>query len=862
MNPKKAYKFKKKIEITSVLLITFLISQIFFFINNDISFKVPNYIVEFISKRISTDNKFIVDKLFVKLNKTILLDHLRVDSANLKYEFSKIKIKYNSNFNFNFDNIKFIEIKKINVSKFGNEFYFEDILIQRIRKKIKYYFKHTNKFSSLNFSGTIDEDKILFLTDFINKSNNKPNNLISKLNKITETQLKKIPIETKKFQILINCNIDNDVSINIHQPKLNQNGPKYVNGLTAMLKFPVKEPQNMTCSLFIKNQNIYFLNTALNVVNFRLRRSKLHNQTQNPFHHYIIAFKEMNFQGKFDGAIKGFNTYMEEKNNTLKTLIIADSNQSRFSNELNFNSLDKKYKLSGTTRFIPKNFNLLYNDNNQSRKIIDGDEFSINFRNKNNLICLIDFNTINFSVLGSPSGDFEGNGMLDNNYSFKFPKSKVKMGNSNVEGSFSQKFSPLRYSFNISGICDPNDLNKWMGSWWRKIWSEFQFYQDSIPYGNFKIDGVWGQKDKTVLFGSVKTDDISFRNLKLKQTDITVKSDVNSTEISTPVIIHDFGVMRGSLKFSKNNHKLNSLTYHLDGNLPINDGTKVFGNIIEDYINDFNTSDININSSGKIPLQLNESNNTSTMNPAFEINFSTEQNGTWNGVFYDTFRGKIRSNDNNLTIHIPEIISEGTKLSFNAHINEDDKYSLSLNLKDAPFDKIINSVVDYESSSGKSISSNTFDFNNNLTSLVNLSFNGNGTLKDSSSIKGSGKISVNDKNLRQIHLLGKLSESLNILPIPLPIGTLNFNKLSGHFNLENDHIYFNDLSLTSLLSKLSSTGSINFNSGTINFTSDLNIIGNLFPIIDIIDPLSIISDIKLSGHWENPNWKIQLSEIK
>jgi len=118
LNPKKAYKFKKKIEITSVLLITFLISQIFFFINNDISFKVPNYIVEFISKRISTDNKFIVDKLFVKLNKTILLDHLRVDSANLKYEFSKIKIKYRSNFNFNFDNIKFIEIKKINVSKF------------------------------------------------------------------------------------------------------------------------------------------------------------------------------------------------------------------------------------------------------------------------------------------------------------------------------------------------------------------------------------------------------------------------------------------------------------------------------------------------------------------------------------------------------------------------------------------------------------------------------------------------------------------------------------------------------------------------------------------------------------------------
>jgi hypothetical protein len=170
--------------------------------------------------------------------------------------------------------------------------------------------------------------------------------------------------------------------------------------------------------------------------------------------------------------------------------------------------------------------------------------------------------------------------------------------------------------------------------------------------------------------------------------------------------------------------------------------------------------------------------------------------------------------------------------------------------------------VHYQNATQKSILPSNFDYHDKLTGLINLSFNGQGRLLDFSSLKGSGKISVYDKNLRKIQLLGTLSESLNILPIPLPIGTLNFNELSGYFNLESDKMHFDKLILSSLLSKLINKGYINFNSGTINFTSNLHIFGNLIPFVDKIDPLSIISHIKLSGHWENPHWKIQLSEIK
>lgn len=862
MNPKKAYYLKNRIEITSIILIIFLILQGFFYYNKNNNFRLPNFIVDIILSNLFAEGKLIVQDLYLQLNKTILLDQIRMESIDLKYDISEIKIKYQNFFSLNLNNIKILDIKKLNINKSGNKYTFKNISIQRIENKIKFYFEHFNKFSIVKFSGTIVEDKLKYLIKSLNVKENESNYLTSIFDKIVETQSKRIPIDNKKLQILVNCNIDNNITLNIHQTNYTQNDLKYLTGLTGMIKFPIHEPQNIIFSLSIKDQIIYFENSSLNISNLILKRKKSDNHFVNNLYHSFISFQKLILSDKIIGDLPGFNMYVNEDSDTFKTLFISDTKESTVSNELTYNSREKKYKLSGTSRFIPKNFNLFYNDNNQSVRIIDGDELIINLTNNNNFISLIDINTINFSVFDSPPGDFEGKGTLDNNFSFKFLKSKFKMGNSIVEGSYAQEFYPLHYSFNVSGVCDPNDLNNWMGDWWKTIWSDFQFYQDSLPYGNFAIDGIWGQNDKTTLIGSVKTDALTFRNLKLKQTDITVKLDENSTEISTPKIIHNYGIIMGSIKFLRRNDKLSSLTYYLDGNLPINDGTKVFGSVVEDYLNDFNTSDINIISSGTIPLQLNEANKTSVENSSYEINFSAEENGTWNGVYYDTIRGKIISVDNNLTIHLTNIVSEGTGLSIKANFTEAESYSLSLNLKDAPIHKIINSIIDYEISSGKSISTSPHDLNKNLTGSVNLSFNGSGILEDSSSLKGSGKITVNDKNLRQIHLLGTLSESLNILPIPLPIGTLNFNKLSGHFNLENDHIYFDDLSLTSLLSKLSSSGSINFNSGTIDFTSNLNIVGNLFPIIDRIDPLSIISDIKLSGHWENPNWKIQLSEIK
>ena len=57
------------------------------------------------------------------------------------------------------------------------------------------------------------------------------------------------------------------------------------------------------------------------------------------------------------------------------------------------------------------------------------------------------------------------------------------------------------------------------------------------------------------------------------------------------------------------------------------------------------------------------------------------------------FRGKITSVDDNFSIHIPQMISGSSELSFKSNFYDMDKYLVSLNLKDTPFDKILTSAV-------------------------------------------------------------------------------------------------------------------------------------------------------------------------
>ena len=135
------------------------------------------------------------------------------------------------------------------------------------------------------------------------------------------------------------------------------------------------------------------------------------------------------------------------------------------------------------------------------------------------------------------------------------------------------------------------------------------------------------------------------------------------------------------------------------------------------------------------------------------------------------------------------------------------------------------------------------------------------------SFNGTGSLKIQDKELSKIRLLGFISDNLKALPLPFPTGTLNFNTLSGLFELQNGKLSFDNFVLSGVLSKVENKGSINLENGELDIISKIHLVGNFpIPIISqiakITDPLSIFTEIKITGSWINPQWEILLNPLK
>jgi hypothetical protein len=75
---------------------------------------------------------------------------------------------------------------------------------------------------------------------------------------------------------------------------------------------------------------------------------------------------------------------------------------------------------------------------------------------------------------------------------------------------------------------------------------------------------------------------------------------------------------------------------------------------------------------------------------------------------------------------------------------------------------------------------------------------------------------------------------------------------------------FDNLQLTGPISKISSKGSFNLSSGTLDIIAKLSLIGNLpLPIIknlvQLADPISRMAEIKITGNISKPKWELLLS---
>ncbi|MBT3667003.1 MAG: hypothetical protein HN548_05940 [Opitutae bacterium] len=863
MKPTKAFNlsYSKKNKLIVFLLLTLFLQSFTLFIST-LKINVPKSIINYSLNLVLKSKNLNLNKVQYQFPNTIFINEGTYHHKKETIIFHDASFTINSLFNR-------LSIDKLTIDKVKfNNFEINDLNCYRKHNDIITNFHLSSGLCNFIVSGIVNEYDIL---DHFSKSSNQL--LQSSLSGFIEKISNNIPINFNRLKptILATILLKIGGQINFKQLRKDSTGNN-INGLSGYGKF---NDFNLNfAELNFKTESIKFPHYKGLPEIQDLKFSYLKNfiQYQSKLSDIIkIDIQKIISTSKFYGTIPNLSFNSFSNSGIRHCNLFSNSNSTKISNHIVIQN-NKITEITGKNLIIPKFLNLKINAHNSEYNFANGDSFNINFFNKvdnsSPHVSYIKLKAINLSILESPSGDYNATGYINQDLSLNLNNIDCIMGDSRVHGTYSQDWNPYNYEFILNGDLMPTNINNWFGNWWSRIWHDFKFNKNNIPHGDFVISGNWKQNSENITVGIINGINFHYKGFFIDNTDVLLSVGNNTTSLDTYNLDHSSGRLSGAISIHENSEDDSKyLDYFLKGTLPLNDCKLAFGPTIESYLNDFNLSAVSINSNGNIPIIDNDYNATQT-GGNFKIDLFTEQNGTWNDVKFTGFKGQISSDFNKTKLKFPSIGFSDGVLSFNLSINKPENLiSVNFELIKANIMKVYTSFLNFQNANNlEIINANDFNFISEK-GVIDFQLNASGYSSDFTGYKGTGKITAYDKELSKLQLLGFLSKGLSEIPIPFPTGTLNFNKIDGLFELENDKIQFDKIILSGLLSKIENRGTFNFINGELNIISKIQLIGNLpIPLIkqlaQFADPFSSLAEIKITGPWMNPEWKILIRQLE
>ena len=654
---------------------------------------------------------------------------------------------------------------------------------------------------------------------------------------------------------------------------------KQTNGFCSFLKISAEGDKTHSVSLKARidafSHKIKSLGLTLEDITLTNSSIKFENLSnlKNDWGESSLSVGKIRLDGKMQGHLPRFNVISKSSEKLTEGMFFSDSNRTRMSLSYQYKSF---LTLNGEVQLIPKNFDLYCNTKKGRLKVFDGDEIhAYVFRNKKENRASIPMffraTSDRLSIFETPDGAFALSGQTAPDYSIFVDSAWGKLGSSEITGTYSQSWHPHNFRFLLKGEYLPTDINNWFGKGWKSIWDEFAF-TDEIPHGDFSISGNWQKpKTSTITNGTVKTGSFSYRGLAINESILMVYVDGNNTQIKASAN-HDKGHFNGNLTIPRNLGSADTpLSFRLKGDFPLNEGKKVFGNKIEGILSDFNSSILSCEAEGSIYQSLTghsaEDNKTH-----YTIGISTDNNASLWDVPVSHIHGAIKHNEGITRGNFPSIgigkgkssldfesksFPSGDSLSFKFHLKGADRSAISSTISDSAFidpssrDHIKKSFLSAKDSSG----------------TIDLSVQAKGPLQDYMQFKGTGHFRLVEKSLSRVNIFGEISKKLNTFKLPIPSGSFSFERLEIPFRIEYDNIFSDNILLTGPLSKLEASGKLNLVSNEVDLRAKLQLAGNLkipllSQVINLADPLSKITEIKISGNWKDPKTELRINPFK
>lgn len=588
-----------------------------------------------------------------------------------------------------------------------------------------------------------------------------------------------------------------------------------------------------------------------------------------------LSFREIRLSGKIEGNIPSSDILYSQSHNEKQIKIFSHSNNSHHVS-LKIIMDSDGWRKDGFISLNPSQLALKAKLPQGTLRLMDGESLEIRFQNytnsqksKFNNQFLVEAN--HFSSLESPKGYFRFIGDVKQDFSIFISNAYAKFGRSKARGTYLQEWKPAKFRFLIKGECFPPDIENWLGTWWEPIWKDFSF-SDSTPQGDFSISGEWGgAPGSSLTFGTAKVNRFKYRDFFINSTDVIVEVDSQSTQVIAPKVSHSLGSMGGSLIFPhKRNNDPVTLEFKIKGDVPFNDARGILGENIKETLNQFDAPLLNCNGGGKIystqPNFKNDTNQTT-----FDLELTSLVPLSYKGITIPYITGTLEKKTGKLKGHFPLFSLAGGKgrITFKEKSSESELIQIIMNLEGANRIKLIETFDGADFFSQVSHQQDNFigktsSLDQELAGLVNLSFNAEGPVTDPLQFTGTGNVTLSEVEIGSINLLGGIRSKLGAFNLPLPSDALNFNRLEAPFYIDQQFIRFDQIRLTGPLSLINASGEMNLAKKDVSLFANLKLAGNLkIPlvkqIVNLADPLSKLSSVKISGPWSDPNWQIYIA---
>ncbi|MSU46837.1 MAG: hypothetical protein EXS42_06880 [Lacunisphaera sp.] len=457
-------------------------------------------------------------------------------------------------------------------------------------------------------------------------------------------------------------------------------------------------------------------------------------------------------------------------------------------------------------------------------------------------------------------------GRIDiNGPSFLASDAQVTMSENIARGSYWMDFATTDYRMLLSGRLRPPDINGWFrGDWWTKFWTEHFAFPAARPDAVVDLSGRWKDSARTVYFGRTETGSATVWGGDFAQTHALVFLRPHFTHVIEFNATRAGGAQRLDGWIKRWGDPATRETLRMEFDLAGSVDPWIYGNMLEGKLSELLatmqfTSPPRVHAAGTIEGKAPRET------PNYSFTGLAEGGLHYFGFPLETLQVVGRVTGQDVRLDDIQFTTAGGKGTCKAAVSGPPDYrrlGFDVYLTGADLARTIRAVEEYQRNrtGQKSVTAAEGKFIQRASGgRLDVALSAIGQPGEIASFTGRGNAALTGTELAEIHLFGLLSQVLSTLS--LNFSSLKLDEAHTSFKLDAGRLNFPDLRISGRSAVIDARGNYEFATNALDFTAKFKPFEEKHTLLTVaigivINPITSILELKLSGPLTNPDWSI------